>query len=118
MRIKVPFIRKTIFGNILKQRNVDFVFNIATLEAACERLKIDFHEMSNVDNYDFALAVLYEAYLQGCKQRYKKPKYSFHRAVFWNEYMSRESSEQVKQAMIVLLGKMKKGDKGSSVKKK
>jgi hypothetical protein len=114
MKIRVPFIRKTMFGQMLKYREVDFVFNIATLEGACERLDLDFWQMSEADPYDFALAVLYEAYLQGC--RHKKPKYGFAHAVFWNEHMGRESAEKVKQAMTDLMGKLKKGSEG--VKKK
>lgn len=114
MKIEVPFVRKTIFGLRLKYRTLDFVFNIGTLEAACERLNIDFWQMSEVDGYDFVLAVLYEAYLQGC--RHRKPKYTFNHAVYWNEHMSRESANLVQQAMTELMGKLKKGSDG--VKKK
>lgn len=114
MKIRVPFIRKTVFGQILKYRDVDFVFNIAALEGACERLKIDFWQMPEADPYDFAMAVLYEAYLQGC--RFKKPRYDFAHAVSWNEYMSKDSAEKVKKCMTDLMGKVTKSGKGEKKK--
>ena len=112
MKIKVPF-RKGIF---LREREIEFIFKIATLEDACEQLKIDFHEMSDVDGYDFGLAVLYNAYLQGCKTRFKKPKYGFHHAVAWNEMMSKESRDKVAECMRELMGSLKKGEKGEKKK--
>lgn len=111
----MPFKRRTIFGIGTKYHEVDFNFNIAALEGACERLKIDFYQMSEADPYDFSLAVLYESYLQGCK--HKKPKYAFAHAVYWNEYMSREASQQVQKCMTDLMGKLKKSG-GEGVKKK
>jgi len=116
MIIKVPFLKRTPFGSVLKNKELDFVFNIATLEDACNRMDIDFWQMSEVDGSDFALSVLYAAYIQGCKAKYKKPKYTFTHAVIWNQYMDKESAEKVKEAMGDLFGKLKSGS--DEVKKK
>jgi len=112
MKLRVPFKR----GIIFRERDVEFIFNIATLEDACHQLDIEFWQMSEVDGYDFALAVLYSAYRQGCKERYKKPKYNMAHATIWNEMMSRESREQLAGEMKNLMGKVKKSTEG--VKKK
>lgn len=113
MKIKVPFKK----GILLREKYLDFIFNIGCLEDACNDLGIEFHQMSEVDSYDFSLSVLYNAYRQGCMRRFRRPRYKMAHAIVWNEHMGRESKKLVAEGMTDLMGKLKRSA-GSEVKKK
>ena len=112
MKIKVPF-RK---GILIREKWVNFEFNIAALEGACSDLKIEFWEMSEADPYDFGLSVMYNAYVQGCKSRYKRPKYKLAHAVVWNENMSQESKKVYSECIAELMGRLRNGVKSEKKK--
>jgi hypothetical protein len=67
--LSVPFKR----GPFSFEKKVEFLFNIGTIEAACDRLGIDFWQIAEHDSYDFTLAILYEGYVSACKSKFKKP---------------------------------------------
>lgn len=101
-KLRLPF-RKM---GLTVERDVDFLFNIASLESACERLGIEFYQMSEVPQQDFILAVLFEGYLTACRYKYKKPKYNFAHAVYWMEYMNRTEMAAFTKYMQDLMGKI------------
>ena len=102
-KLKVPFKR----GPFQIEKELDFLFKIGTIEAACERLGVEFWQMSEADSYDFTLAILFEGYLTACQRQYKKPKYNFSHAVYWMEYMSRPESVKFADFMKELMGRLR-----------
>ena len=106
MILKVPF--RT--GPFFREKNVEFIFKIATLEQATEEiLKCDLWEVESQNAYDVNVALLLAAYQVACQKRYKKPKYNIHDAAFWMEHMSKESQTAFIEAVKELTGKMTKG---------
>jgi hypothetical protein len=104
-KLKVPMKR----GLFYREVELDFVFNIGTIEAACDRLKIEFWQMGEHDSYDFTLAILLEGYLSACKEKYKRPKYGIGHAAYWMEHMSRGEAVKFATCMQDLMGKLKEG---------
>lgn len=113
-RFRVPFKK---FG-IQTEKELEFLFNIGTIEAACDRLGIDFWQIAEHDSYEFTLAILFEGYVSACKSKYSKPKYTFAHAVYWIEHMGRADSLLFAEAMKKLMGKLQKGAEGKAEKKK
>ena len=105
MIIKVPF-RK---GPFFIEKNVDFIFKIATLEMATEEiLKCDFWEVENQNPFDVNVAILYAAYLIGCEKSRSRKKYDISHATFWIEHMSKDTQSTFLKAVQDMLGKMTK----------
>jgi hypothetical protein len=110
--LSVPFKR----GPFSFEKKVEFLFNIGTIEAACDRLGIDFWQIAEHDSYDFTLAILFEGYVSACKSKFKKPKYEFSHSVYWMEHMGRADSILFAEAMKKLMGKLQKGVDGEKKK--
>ena len=106
--LRVPFKR---LGILIREKPVRFLFNLATLEAATARLKIDLWQMKDVESYDLTLAILYEGYRTAQKERRRKDKYSFHHSVFWMENMNRTEQAKFVEAMKGLMGEFEKKKK-------
>jgi len=112
MRIKVPF----KFWGVIFEKEIDFLFRIATLESAClDILKCELHELDGQDPNRMQVAVLYSAYSLACEKGRKIKKYGLKEASYWAEHMSKTSHDQFLKAIHELLGKMAKV---SEVKKK
>jgi hypothetical protein len=80
------------FGYTLKE--VEIVINLASVELACEELKIDLFQMADYakkNAFDYMTELLYAGYVIACQKRYKKPKYGKEKAIIWNENMSVEA---------------------------
>lgn len=110
IKLKVPF--KT--WRLLTEKDVDFVFKIATLECATnEVLKCGLQDIGKQNPYDLNTAILYAGYIIACKDKYKRPKYKLEHAIFWMQHMSTESRTCFTGACLELLGEMKsvKGEK-------
>jgi hypothetical protein len=106
MKIKVPFKH----WKLLVEKEIEFVFSIATLEEATEGvLKCDLWEVDTQNPYDVNVAILFAGYLVACQKAYKKPKYKLEHAIFWTEHMSKSSQEMFLKAVKDLLGKLSKG---------
>ena len=110
IELRVPF-KKSFF---YREKRVKFLFNIGTLEAACKRLNLDFHDMASGDSYDMTLAILYEGYRSAQKERRKRDRYTLNHAVIWIEHMNRKEREKFVEAMTEVMGVTK----GEGEKKK
>lgn len=105
MKIKVPF---TFWGMIF-EKDVDFLFRIATLESASlDVLKCELWELENQKPEEVNVAVLYSAYCLACEKGRKIKKYGLKEAAYWAEHMSKNSEGQFLKAIQELLGKMAK----------
>jgi len=116
MILQLPF--KT-FG-YFKEKPVEILLNIGTLEDMCERLGIEFYEIGDLlqdSNIDFVTQLLYYGYLTACQKSYKKPKYNKVHAQYWASHMSAESKEGFAKLLTELLGKAKKIAEADSKKK-
>jgi hypothetical protein len=110
---------KKRFGAGYFEREVPVMLNIGTLEAVCDMLKIEFHQIGESlkeRDYDFIVALLYQGYITACKDRYEKPEYSLLHAAVWHEYMSQKSQQEFVKMMQGLLGKMQPGEDKKKVK--
>ena len=110
--MKLAFRNKFSFG--YREKEVPIVLNIGTLEATCDMLGIEFHQIGEIlqnKDYDFILSLLYQGYITGCKELYQKPKYKFSHAVIWHEYMSKKSQEEFVALTQKLIGKLQGKDK-------
>lgn len=106
MKIKVPF--KS--WRLITEKEIDFVFNIGTLECATEEiLKCDLFDVSEQNPYDVNVAILYAGYLIACEKLRKRKRYDLSHATFWMEHMSKTSQEEFLKAVKSILGKMAKG---------
>lgn len=98
--LKVPFKKRFYF----REKPIEFLFNIGTMEAATKRLKVDLFEINKVESFDLMLAVLYEGYRSAQKEKRKQDKYSFNHAVVWMEYMSSTEKTKLVAAMQDMMG--------------
>jgi len=106
IKLKVPF----KLGFLQVEKELDFVFRIATLEMATEDiLKCDLFEVDTQNAYDVNVAVLYAAYLLACEKKRKRKLYTLIHAIYWMEHMSKSSQETFLKAVQDMLGKMSKG---------
>lgn len=111
MKIKVPFKR----GAFYREKEVEFLFNIGSLECASEEiLKCDLWEIEKKEPIDVNIAILYGAYLTACRKNHVREKFNIHHAAFWVEHMSSESQKEFLKAVQDVMGKMK----GNGEKKK
>lgn len=112
--MRVPFKR----GFIFREKEVMFLFKMAALEYATEEvLRCDLWELKDKTPYDINVAILYGAYIQGCRERYRRPKYKLTDAAFWMEHMSKSSRDEFMRSCQDLLGKMR-GTKPNDEEKK
>ena len=100
-------------GPFIKEREVDFIFKIGTLEDACEDiLKCDLDEVEKKDANDVNIAILYAGYNLASEKKRKRNKYSIHHAAYWMEHMSKESQSMFLKAVQDVIGKYQgKGEK-------
>jgi len=104
------------FGFSVKE--VEITLKIATLEALCKDLNIEFWQIGEQvkkNDFDFRLELLWQGYITACKDRYEKPKYGKEKAVIWNEYLSKEALKEFTKKTNNLYGDI---SKMSGVKKK
>lgn len=120
--LKVPFKK----GWRYKEKELDFAFNIGALEYATNKLGIELWQITDYLNdsskfnaaYDLDVAILYGAYLMGCLQNKKPPKYTIHRAIMWNEYMSKTEKTKMAEELSNVFGKITQSAKESKKKTK
>jgi len=107
--LKMPF----RFGKVFfREKNVDFIFRIGTLEDALDNyLNCSFEEISTRNPQDVLMSLLFAGYITACQKRYRKPKYNFNHAFFWVNNMNKESNELFLKAINDLFGKYKKEEK-------
>lgn len=105
MKIKVPF----KLGSFQFERDVDFLFRIATLESASlDVLKCELWELEDQKPEAVNIAVLYSAYILSCEKRNKIKKWTLKDAAYWSEHLSKGSQAAFTMAIQDLLGKMNK----------
>lgn len=105
MKIKVPF----KLGKFQFEKDVDFMFRIATLESAClDVLKCELHELEYQKPEAVNVSVLYSAYVLSCEKNKKRQLYTLSHAAYWSEHMSKASQEIFIHSVQELLGKMNK----------
>ncbi len=104
--MKVPF----KFGKIIFEKDIDFVFRIATLEYATnDILKCELWEVGDKDPTEVNIAIIYAAYVVSCWLKKKRVIYTIDHAKFWMSHLSEESKTQFIKSCIELTGKMGKG---------
>ena len=117
MTLNLPF--KHLF--FYKEKPIEIVLNIGTLEAICDDLKIDFWQIGEKvkeNEFDFSSLLLYYGYITACQKKYKKPKYNKTHASIWYNYMSIPEKKKFIQMMTELFGKMSSAYKGDKKKVK
>jgi hypothetical protein len=105
MILSLPF--KHLF--FYKEKPVEIIFRIGTLEDLCEELKIEFWQITDYlknSEFDFSYMLLYYGYLTACQRSHRKPKYSRDHAVIWYNYMSMEEKKKFLQMLTELFGKV------------
>lgn len=117
MILNLPFIS---WSGGYKEKPIEVIFDIGTLEATCDELKIEFFQIKdfiNKEGFDFSVELLYQGYIRACEKRYSRPKYDNLKAIIWNEHLSKESAELFKKGMTELFGKVMKAYKNTGKKK-
>jgi len=117
--MKLAFKRIGAFG--FYEKDIPIIFNLGVLEAVAKFLEIEFYQINDISrdqSYDFIAALLYQGYIAACKDRYKKPKYSFAHAVIWKEYISQSAQKELLDMMDELWGQIKKTTSTMTNKKK
>lgn len=105
MILQLPF---KYANKFILEKPVELTFKIATLEvASLEILKCDLWGVGEKSIEEVNVAILYAAYIQARKDKYKKPKYTEVDAAFWISNMSKKSNELFYQAISELMGTMK-----------
>jgi len=105
MILKLPF-KKWFY---YKEKPVEIILNIGTLEALCEDLKIEFWQIPDSvkkDDTGFSSMLLYYGYLTACEKKFRKPKYSKLHAIVWFNYMSVDEKKKFALLMTELFGKI------------
>jgi len=114
--LKMPF---RFGGRFFKEKDVDFIFRIGTMEDACDYyLKCRFEEIKDRDPGDVHMALLFAGYIFACQRQYRKPKYNFNHAVFWVTNMNTDSKAKFVKAMEELTGRAKEKFGSKDVEKK
>lgn len=94
-------------GFFLFERNLHFSFCLATLEIATKKiLKCDLWEIPNKRADEINVAIFYAAYIQACRERYKRPIYKATDAVGWITFLSPESKAKFIEACDILMGEL------------
>lgn len=121
MKLKVPF----KFGKVIFEKELDFTFNIASLEYATnEVLGCDLWGVKGKDANLVNVAILYGGYVQACReqsdrlfyQRKQRKIYTLDYAKVWMNHMSEDTKREFVKACSELIGSM--GKKESGEKKK
>jgi len=116
MKLSLPF--KSWF--FYKEKPVEITFNIGTLEALCNDLKINFWQIPDyvkTNDFDFSSLLLYHGYVTTCEKKYRKPKYTKHHASIWYNYMSVDEKKKFIGMMTELFGKISEQYRGEDKKK-
>ena len=98
MILQLPF--KTGFS-LYREKPVEIILNIGTLEDLCDSLGIKFYELPENITTD----ILYFGYLTACQKAYRKPKYSKEQAEFWADHMSASALRDYTKLLTDLFGK-------------
>jgi hypothetical protein len=100
-----------------KEKEVEIILNLGTLEAVCKALGIEFWQITDElkkNAIDFTVELLYQGYITACKERFRKPRYDKTKAIIWHEYMSQSTQKEFSEMITVLFGEITK----ATVKKK
>jgi len=111
MKIKLPF--KAWSG--IREKEVDIILKIGTLEDLCEELGIEFWQIKDYmtkNSFDFSHLLLWYGYLTACEKNHTKVKYGKEKAAIWYEYMSQTEKTKFINEMSVLFGKIVKAYSG------
>jgi hypothetical protein len=105
IKIRVPF----KFGRFLFEKDVDFLFRIATLESASlDILKCELWEIESQNSESIHVAILYSAYCLACEKKRRRKYFQIDHAKYWVEHMSKSSREVFIKSVQELIGKMNK----------
>jgi hypothetical protein len=99
------------YGFGFSEKEIEITLNLGTLEAVCKSLGIEFWQISDEikkNNFDFTVELLYQGYITACKDRYKKPKYGYEKAIIWNENLSKSAQKEFLDKMTALFGEITK----------
>ncbi len=116
MYIQLPF----KFLSFYRDKSVDIVLNIGTLEAICDDIKIEFWELDKFTQKDpelFMSLILYFGYITSCQKHYKKPKFTKTDSIYWVSHINATESAKLVILVSELFGKVQKAS-GKAVKKK
>jgi len=105
MILQLPFKK---FG-FYREKPVEIILNIGTLEDMCSSLDIGFQELEgyvNKSNEDFLFYLLYFGYLTACQKNYNKPKYTKAEAQYWVSHLSITSRKSLTELLVQLFGKL------------
>jgi len=111
--MKLAFKNKYSFGYSVKE--VEIVVNMASIELACNELKINFWQMSDFatkNPYDYMVELLYASYIIACQKKYQKPKYTKVNAIIWNENMSLQARKEFSDKINVFVAGITNPEKG------
>ena len=107
---------------LYKDRPVDIVLNMGTLESICDDAKIEFWELDKLvkdDPHYFMQMMLYYGYVTSCQKRYKRIKYTKADALRWANNINVTESAKLYILISELFGKLQKvADDKDIVKKK
>lgn len=121
MKLKVPF----KLGRIYFEKELDFVFKIASLEYATnDVLGCDLWGIEGQDPNAVNVAILYGGYVQACREQsdrmfYQKKQrliYSLDYAKVWISYMSDDTKREFIKSCSELIGSMGKKPEGEKKK--
>ena len=120
MKLKLPYrpFKKLPY---LTERECDVILDIGVLEDVCTELEIEFYqikEFTQKNDYDFSMLLLWYGYLNACKEKYQKPKFTKIQSLLWYEFMSKPERDKFAGMMTDLFGKIVKTYKPAEDKKK
>ena len=107
MYLNLPF----RFLSFYKEKPVNIVLNMGTLEAICDDVSIDFWELDDFVKDEaqlFMQLLLHYGYISGCKEKYTKPKYNRKHSMDWANNISANESAKLFILMNELFGKIHK----------
>ena len=111
MILRLPF-KKWFY---YKEKPIDIILNIGTLESVCDDLKIEFWQITDYikkDDLGFSSLLLYYGYITACEKRFRRPKYTKLHAIVWSNYMSADEKKKFLELMTGLFGRITKAYKG------
>lgn len=115
MILNLPFKKWFYFT----EKPIDIRLDLGVLEDTCKVFSIDFWQIDSarINEFDFSVELLYQGYLDGCKEKFKRPVYNKIHAGIWYEYMSVKEKEKYAGMMRDLIGSVVKAYKPVSKKK-
>lgn len=105
---------------LIQFRDVEIIFNLGTLEAVCDELKIDFWQIPDymkINDADFSAEMLYQGYITACEKNFRKPKFSRAHAYQWVDNLGAKEKNKYIEMLTVLFGKFNKAYKQEDKKK-